>query len=421
MGCKSNQLEGAIIKEKLINAGYVYVEKEENADIYILNSCTVTHKSDKEALYLLSHIKNKKPEIKTILTGCFAQIEKEKLLENKNIDIILGNDEKLNITEHLKSTQVEDIMTVNRFHNVLLHDTNKTRASLKIQDGCDNRCSYCIIPFARGKNRSADVEFLLEQIKLYEEANFKEIVLTGIHIGQWGFDFEPRKNLLYLLQQIEKTKIKRYRLGSLNPLEITKEMIEFLKNSEKFCPHFHLSLQSMCDETLKRMNRLYSVSQTMDLIENLSKSFNLPFLGSDIIAGFAGETEKEFKTTIQNLKNSKLSKIHTFPYSIRKGTKAELIKDQLSDKEKTIRADIIKGISKEKYENFLAQNIGTECEILIEKQNDKKTGYLKGMTKNYLEILIKSNDERLKNTLQKAVLTKQDDKIFAEIKHLQVV
>ena len=421
MGCKANQLEGAIIKEKMINAGYFWCEDLEQTNIFILNSCTVTHKSDKEALYIISHAKKKNPRIKTILTGCFAQIEKEKLLDNTYIDIVLGNDEKLNIVEYLNKTSVKDIFEVDKFNSVLLYDTNKTRASLKIQDGCDNRCSYCIIPFARGKNRSADVDFILNQIELYEKAGFKEIVLTGIHIGQWGFDFEPRKSLLDLLKQIENTNIKRYRLGSLNPLEITDNMIEFLKNSDKFCPHFHLSLQSLCDETLKRMNRHYSVSKTMDLIENLSESFNLPLLGSDIIAGFAGETEEEFEITIDNLKKSQLSKIHTFPYSIRKGTEAEKIKEQLSDKEKTKRAGLIKNISAQKYNEFLNKNLGIEHKILIEKLSDKATGYLKGMTENYLEILIKSKDEKIKNTIQNGILYLEDNKVFCEVKYPQVV
>lgn len=419
MGCKANQLEGAVIQEKLINAGFVLSDSIDDTNIYILNSCTVTHKSDKEALQILSGVKKRKPDIKTILTGCFAQVEKESLSDNKNIDILLGNDEKLNIVEYLDKSNVKDIMEVDTFHKVLLHDTTKTRASLKIQDGCDNRCSYCIIPFARGKNRSADVDFILEQIKLYEEAGFKEIVLTGIHIGQWGFDFENRKSLIDLLREIEKTNIKRYRLGSLNPLEINDEMIDFLKNSEKFCPHFHLSLQSLCDDTLRRMNRHYSAQRAIALIEQLSDSFDLPFLGSDIIAGFAGETEQEFETTVENLKKSKLTKIHTFPYSIRKGTVAEKIKEQLSDKVKSERATIIKNISAQKYDEFLNNNIGKSHEILIEKKNDKETGYLKGMTKNYLEILIKSTDETLKNTLINGVLYKENDNVFAEVKPLQ--
>ena len=416
MGCKSNQLEGAIIKEKLQNAGYIWNEDLAQCDIFILNSCTVTHKSDKEAIYLINQAKKKNPKIKTILTGCFAQIEKEKLLENKNIDTIIGNNEKLDILNYLNITNIQDIMEVKEFNKTFLHDTNKTRAYLKIQDGCDNRCSYCIIPFARGKNRSADKDFILEQIKLYENAGFKELVLTGIHIGQWGYDFKNKQSLLNLIQAIEeKTTIKRFRLGSLNPLEISDDMIDFLKTSEKFCPHFHLSLQSLCDETLKRMNRHYSAKQALDLILKLSENFETPFLGCDIIAGFAGETEEEFNTTIENIKKSNLSKIHTFPYSVRKGTLAEKLSNHLPDSTKVKRANIIKDISNQKYAEFINKNIGQTREVLIEKISDKTTGYHKAMTRNYIELLIKSKDENIKNTICNATIYKEDDKIYGMI------
>lgn len=388
MGCKSNQLEGSLIEENLVKNGFEKTSKISDADIFILNSCTVTHKSDSEAFHILQKAKKDNPEIKTVLTGCIAQIEKEKLLENPNIDIVLGNDEKLDIASNVnESFLVGEIDKLDSFHKILLTDTKKTRASLKIQDGCDNRCSYCIIPFARGKNRSADVDFILEQIKIYEQAGFKEIVLTGIHIGQWGI--ENNKNLLHLLQSIEeKTNIVRLRLGSLNPLEISDEMLEFMKNSKKFCPHFHLSLQSMCDKTLKSMNRHYSVSQALDLIEKISKIFPNAFIGSDIIAGFVGESEEDFAITVENLKKSKLTQIHTFPYSIRKGTAAESFKNHLSQKVKEQRASIIKEISAQKYAEFLQKNIGTVQEIIIEKNLDKKTGMFKGVSRNYLSILV---------------------------------
>ena len=320
MGCKSNQLEGSLIEENLIKNGFERVLKIEEAEFFILNSCTVTHKSDSEAFNILRHSKRKNPEIKNILTGCIAQVEKAKLLENPDVDIVLGNDEKLNISSFLDvSFSVGEIENLSSFHDALLTDTKKTRASLKIQDGCDNRCSYCIIPFARGQNRSADLDFILEQIKIYEEKGFNEVVLTGIHIGQWGLDFEDKTNLLTLLRAIEeKTNISRFRLGSLNPLEFDDEMLDFLQSSKKFCPHFHLSLQSMCNKTLKAMNRHYTVEKALELIEKISERFTLPFIGSDIIAGFAGESEEDFRTTIENLKKSKLTQIHTFPYSIRK-------------------------------------------------------------------------------------------------------
>ena len=419
MGCKSNQLEGALIEENLTREGFEKTSEISNADFFILNSCTVTHKSDNEAFYTIQHAKRQNPNVKTILTGCIAQIEKEKLLENPSIDMVFGNDEKLEISKHLnKSFAVGNIEELNSFHNALLNDTRKTRASLKIQDGCDNRCSYCIIPFARGKNRSADIDYIIEQIKLYEKADFKEIVMTGIHIGQWGLDFKDKKNLLHLLENIEeKTNIQRYRLGSLNPLEIDDEMLNFLKNSEKFCPHFHLSLQSMCDKTLKSMNRHYSAGRALDLIEQITQTFELPFIGSDIIAGFAGESEEDFQTTLKNLKKSKLAQIHTFPYSIREGTAAEKFENHLDDKTKEKRATLIKQISAQKHSEFLKSNVGGVQEVLIEKNPDKKTGLLKGMSKNYINILIEpeNGSEKLKNTIQKVRILSAESKVTGKI------
>lgn len=415
MGCKSNQLEGCLIEEDLIKNDFKKAENIFDADIFILNSCTVTHKSDNEAFYILQRAKNDNPNVKTILTGCIAQIEKEILLENSNIDMVLGNDEKLEISKYLNTQcSVSKIEGLKSFHNILLQDTKKTRASLKIQDGCDNRCSYCIIPFARGRNRSANLDFILDQIKIYELAGFKEIILTGIHIGQWGLD-KQENNLLYLLKNIEeKTTVKRFRLGSLNPLEINDEMLEFLKNSEKFCPHFHLSLQSMCDKTLKSMNRHYSVQQALELIEKISELFSTsyphlyPFIGSDIIAGFAGENEDDFQTTVENLKKSKLTQIHTFPYSIRKGTVAEKFDKHLPQKIKEQRAKVIKEISAQKYNEFLQKNLRTVHEVLVEKNLDKKTGMLKGVSRNYINILIEPPKDfnNLKNTIQKVKIQK---------------
>ncbi len=417
MGCKSNQFESAIIKENLEKNGLEEVKSIEDADLYVLNSCTVTHKSDNEALYLLRNAKHKKHEIVTLLTGCFAQIEREKLLANDFIDIVVGNDEKLdlyNVVQSGKKFCAADIMQLENFHEVYLSDTTKTRASLKIQDGCDNRCSYCIIPFARGKSRSAEEDFIISQIKDFENKEFKEIVFTGIHIGLWGKEFG--KSILDLLKIVEqKTDIPRYRLGSLNPREITDDLLEFLSNSEKFCPHFHLSLQSACDKTLKSMNRHYKVEDYIVQIEKINALFDLPFLGSDIIAGFAGETEEDFEMTRKNLEKSGLSQIHTFPYSQRSGTVGALAEGQLDDTEKNRRAEIIKEISRKKLDEFIRKNIGTVQEVLIEKHPDKNTGFLKGVTRNYLTVIINSNDLSLTNTLQKIKLERYSGgKIYGE-------
>lgn len=417
MGCKSNQFEGDIIKEKLTEAGYIAVEKFQDADLYILNSCSVTHKSDNEAMYILRNAKHLNPDIKTLITGCVAQTEKENLLKNDFIDYVLGNNEKFEIVPFLEKNEqfdVGDIMNLSEFNKEVLFDTSKTRASLKIQDGCDNRCAYCIIPFARGKSRSADSNFIVEQINNFEKHDFKEVVFTGIHIGQWGKEWG--KTILDLLKEVEEKTNIRYRLGSLNPLEITDELLEFLSKSNQFCPHFHLSLQSACNKTLERMNRFYKVEDYLKQIEKINELFNLPFIGSDVIAGFVGESAEDFNVTLENLKKSGLTAIHTFPYSIRKGTQAEKMDGHLSDEVKENRANLIKQISAQKTAEFLNKNLNTVHNAIIEKHVDKKTGVLKAMTENYITVLLDTKNKELINTMQKVRITDlKDGKVFGVI------
>lgn len=418
MGCKANQFESAIIEEDLIKNGLEKVKDVKDADFYILNSCSVTHKSDNEAMYLLRAAKHKNPNVVTIATGCMAQIEKEELLKNDFIDYVVGNDEKLHLYEIISSDTkflAKDILKLTEFSKVELIDTTKTRASLKIQDGCDNRCTYCIIWKARGKSRSADSDFIVEQINNFSKHGFKEVMLTGIHIGQWGKEFGL--TLLDLLKEIEKrTTIERYRLGSLNPTEITDELLDFLSKSDKFCPHFHLSLQSANDKTLRSMNRFYKTEDYLAQIDKINDIFELPFLGSDIIAGFAGETDEDFEISRENLSKSGLTQIHTFPYSIRKGTIGASMSNQNSDEVKNRRATIIKEISKQKFKEFVSKNLGRVCEVLIEKHPDKHSGNLKGMTRNYLTVQIVSTRNDLFNTLQQVRLSEyKDGIIFGEL------
>ncbi|MGN0031249.1 MAG: tRNA (N(6)-L-threonylcarbamoyladenosine(37)-C(2))-methylthiotransferase MtaB [Candidatus Gastranaerophilaceae bacterium] len=418
MGCRANQFEGAIISENLIKNGMQKAEDISDADYFVLNSCSVTHKSDNEALYHLRAAKHKNPDIITVVTGCMAQLEKSELLKNNFIDIVIGNDEKLNLYNYLISGAdcfAKDVLKLENFTEVELVDTTKTRASLKIQDGCDNRCTYCIIWKARGKSRSAHLEFIINQINNFSKNGFKEVMLTGIHIGQWGKEFGL--SLLDLLKEIEdKTSIQRFRLGSLNPPEITDEMLEFLKNSDKFCPHFHLSLQSANDKTLHSMNRFYKTEDYLKLIDKINSTFELPFIGSDIIAGFAGETDEDFEITRKNLEKSGLTQIHTFPYSIRKGTVGADLPEQNSDDIKVKRANIIKSISKSKYNDFVIKNIGRNFEVLIEKHRDKHTGNLKGISRNYLTVQIVSDREDLYNSLQTVKLLKfENGCLFAEL------
>ena len=405
LGCKQNQLEGQIIENELIKIGYIKTDNLEESDIYLLNSCSVTSHSDSQVNYLLHHAKKINPNIKTVLLGCVAQTYKQHEAFNySDIDLILGNSEKIFIEEYIdkKGFFVGDIFSKKEFEGKFLLEPNTTRVSIKIQDGCNNRCAYCIIPYARGNSRSNTIENILKQINIVIEKNIKEIVLTGIHIGQWGLEWNL--SLLDLLKEIEKTPIPRYRLGSLYVNELDDEIIDFLSKSKKFCPHFHLSLQSMCDKTLSNMNRKYSTNDALKTIEKLHKSFNLPYLGCDIIVGFPNENEEDFIETYNNLKKAKLSSIHCFPYSKREKTPAYYMDNQVQNSIKTQRDEKIMELSKELHKEFLEKNKNTTQEILIEKKS-KKTGLYGATTRNYIKINLKSDDNNLRHTLKEVNLS----------------
>lgn len=420
LGCKTNQVESALIAEILCNNGFEETLDIKETNYYIINSCSVTHIADNKNLFYIRQAKRENPALITVLTGCMAQLGTVELLNNDTIDIVVGNYEKNDIAEIISKNEnyrVSDIFSHDNFRYQKLYKTQRTRASVKIQDGCNNRCSYCTIPFARGKNRSNKIENVVEQINLFAEEGYFETVLTGIHIGQWGEDFEEKKSLKDLLEKIETSKIKRYRLGSLNPLELNKDFIDFLSKSEKFCPHFHLSLQSVCDKTLKNMNRKYSAKQIIELVNYINEKFENAFIGCDIIVGFPDETQDDFVTTYNNLKTIDLTRIHVFPYSRRKGTIADQLPNQINEKIKKERVHLINELSEEKLNKFFERNLNTENEVIIEKSRDKKTNLLKGVTKNYINVLIDNSDDK-KDTLQKIKITKLSDfkeKMFAEI------
>ncbi len=420
LGCKTNQVESALIAEILSNSGFEEANSAADADFYILNSCSVTHVADTKNLAFLRRAKRENPLIKTVITGCMAQLEKENLLKNNIADFVIGNFEKNDIAKILLSDErysVSDIFSHDNFRYEKLHQTHRTRASVKIQDGCNNRCSYCTIPYARGKSRSNSIENIIEQVNFFAAENYFETVLTGIHIGQWGNDFNKKKSLKNLLEEIEKTNIKRYRLGSLNPLELPFDFIDFLSQSNKFCPHFHLSLQSVCDKTLKNMNRHYNSEQIINLVNYINSKFTNAFIGSDIIAGFPAETEDDFQITLKNLSDLNISKVHVFPYSKRKNTPAAVMQNQISEDEKKRRVKLIQNLSDKKLYNFLERNICTKNEVIIEKNRDKKTNMLKGVTKNYINVLMEGED-KYKDTVQIIRLTgisEQKERMTAEL------
>lgn len=405
-GCKTNQTESAVMEEKLLAAGFLAAENVETCNYYVFNSCAVTLEAEKKLLQTIKSVKHKNPNVKIILTGCYAQLHKDE--ENPLIDKIFGIYEKPDVVEIIKSNEKKFVTEINEhrdFRYEKLSNFNRTRATIKIQDGCDNRCSYCTICIARGLSRSCDEKDVLEQIDALTRNGYNEIVLTGIHVGQWGLDFPEKKNLLDLLKLIDKTDAKTVRIGSLDPNELTEELIDFLSSSEKFCPHFHLSLQSLCDKTLKNMNRHYSYEKIKNVLMKLNEKFERVFLGCDIIVGFPQETLEDFDLTLERLKKLPLSQIHVFPYSVRPKTVAATMPCQVEQSEKHRRMQLVKDLSEKKHVEFLRKNIGAEYFVTVEKNPDRKTGLYKAVTPNYIKVLFEGSP-KIKNQFVKIKIDK---------------
>lgn len=405
-GCKTNQTESAVMEEKLLAAGFLAAENVETCNYYVFNSCAVTLEAEKKLLQTIKSVKHKNPNVKIILTGCYAQLHKDE--ENPLIDKIFGIYEKPDVVEIIKSNEKKFVTEINEhrdFRYEKLSNFNRTRATIKIQDGCNNRCSYCTICIARGLSRSCDEKNVLEQIDALTRNGYNEIVLTGIHVGQWGLDFPEKKNLLDLLKLIDKTDAKTVRIGSLDPNELTEELIDFLSSSEKFCPHFHLSLQSLCDKTLKNMNRHYGYEKIKNVVMKLNEKFERVFLGCDIIVGFPQETLEDFDLTLERLKKLPLSQIHVFPYSVRPKTVAATMPCQVEQSEKHRRMQLVKDLSEKKHVEFLRKNIGAEYFVTVEKNPDRKTGLYKAVTPNYIKVLFEGSP-KIKNQFVKIKIDK---------------
>ena len=391
LGCKVNQYETNAMTQQFIEKGYKIVEHTEKADIYIVNTCTVTNMSDRKSRQMLRREKELNKDAIIVACGCYAQTAKEELEQMEEIDLVLGNNEKKDIVKYvekyieskLPETKTEDVMQQKEFiefGDVIF--TEKTRAVIKIQDGCDRFCSYCIIPYARGRVRSRKPEHVISEITEIAKNGIKEVVITGIHIASYGKDFNNGYKLIDLLEEINKVEgIERIRLGSIEPLIITEEFVERLKKLEKICHQFHLSLQSGCDETLKRMNRRYTIEQFKEIAHLLRKNFSDAVLTTDIIVGFPGESEEEFETTYKFLEEIKFYKMHIFKYSPRKGTKAEKMENQIDGNKKEERSKKLIELSNKNEREYNQKYIGQDVEVLFEEE---KNGVWQGHTKNYI-------------------------------------
>lgn len=410
LGCKVNQYETNAMIQKFIEQGYNIVEHTKKADIYIINTCTVTNMSDRKSRQMLRRVKELNPHAIVVACGCYAQVAKEELKKIEEIDLILGNNEKKEIVKYIekyidekhKIKSIEDVMQTREFvdfGNVTY--TEKTRAVIKVQDGCDRFCSYCIIPYARGRVRSRRPESVISEIKNIAKKGIKEVVITGIHVASYGKDFKENYRLIDLLEEINIVDgIERIRLGSIEPLLIDEKFISRLVKLEKICHHFHLSLQSGCNETLKRMNRRYTTKQFEKIVELIRKNYKDAILTTDIIVGFPGETEEEFNKTYEFLKKIKFYKMHVFKYSQRKGTKAATMQMQIDGNIKEIRSQKLIELSNRNEREYNKLYIGKEVEVLFE---ERKEGVYKGHTKNYILVYLPEkyihNNEKIENEI----------------------
>lgn len=405
LGCKVNLYESKAIEELFINQGYEIVSNDDFADVYIINTCTVTNMSDRKSRQFIRKSKKHNENSILVVTGCYSQISPEEILKIEEVDILIGTNEKNKVIDIInnyngnKVSTVDDIMKVKEFEEMTLSNLNeKTRAFIKIQDGCQQFCSYCIIPYARGPIRSRKLENIISEIKSLVEHGYKEFVLTGIHVASYGKDF-GNISLIDVLKEINKIDgVKRIRMSSIEPLIMTSEFIYELSKLDKICNHFHLSLQSGCDSVLKRMNRKYDTKIYKDIVLKLRDVFENVSITTDIIVGFPGETKQEFKETYEFLKDIKLAQMHIFKYSKRDGTKAAKMDNQVLPEIKTKRSKNLLELNQSNEYEFKKSLIGKTLDILFEKEY-KKDIY-EGLSTNYVRVSCYSKDN-IENQIRK--------------------
>jgi threonylcarbamoyladenosine tRNA methylthiotransferase MtaB len=413
LGCRVNQYDTEAMLEKFIKSGYDSVNFNDVSDVYVINTCTVTNMGDKKSRQMIHRARRKNKNAIIAVVGCYSQVSPEEVSNIEGVDVVLGTKNKGDILHWINSAvnkgkkvvEVNKVLKNNVFENLNIEKyQNKTRAFLKIQDGCNRFCSYCLIPFARGAVCSKDPHTVISEVKKLSENNFKEIILSGIHIASYGVDLEGDWNLVRILEEIDKVDgIERIRIGSIDPQFFTDEVIKKLSSLKKLCPHFHLSLQSGCNETLKRMNRRYTVEKYEEILNKLRSSIEDVSVTTDIIVGFPGETEEEFNKTYEFLQKIKLSKMHVFKYSPRKGTKAATMKDQVDGKIKEKRSEMLINLDKILEKEFMDKFILKDMDVLYEQKFGKNENVYEGYTSNYIKVVAKSNIN-LRDSIRKTKL-----------------
>lgn len=431
LGCKVNAYETEAMQEMLEKAGYEIVPFKEGADLYVINTCTVTNIADRKSRQMLHRARKMNPDAVVVAAGCYVQAKEKEIQVDDCIDIVLGNNKKQNLIEALEEYErthnadcnvteseknaknqendrkaeikMEEIGKTKEYENLhLTKPGDHTRAYIKVQDGCNQFCTYCIIPYARGRVRSRSMEDVTEEVRTLAENGYKEVVLTGIHLSSYGIDFDKERHLLDLIRAVHQIEgIERIRLGSLEPGIITEEFAEAISKLPKMCPHFHLSLQSGCNATLKRMNRRYTSEEYAERCGILRKYFENPALTTDVIVGFPGETEEEFEASRNFVDSIDFYETHIFKYSRREGTKAAVMPDQVSEGKKSVRSAEMIEMGEQKRRAYEESFIGKEVEVLVEEEIERNGEiFWTGHTKEYIKIALQSR-ENLRNCIVK--------------------
>lgn len=409
LGCKVNAYETEAMQHLLEEAGYEIVPFTQKADVYVINTCSVTNMADRKSRQMLHKAKKNNPDSIVVAAGCYVQTSEKEVLNDLSVDIVIGNDRKHDLVRLLEEYSLDSVNDTvddindgkHDFEELFIDQTKEhTRAFIKVQDGCNQFCSYCIIPYARGRVRSRRFENVIAEVERLAANGFKEVVLTGIHLSSYGVDFEEATGLLELIQAVNAVKgIERIRIGSLEPKIVTEHFASELSKLDKICPHFHLSLQSGCDATLKRMNRKYTTKEYERGCELLRKYFVHPAITTDVIVGFPGETEEEFEQTEAYLKHIHFYEMHIFKYSKRKGTRAAVMPDQIDEQIKAARSEKLIALGHDMSKEFRKFYIGKNEEVLFEEKaviGDKE--YFVGYTKEYVKVA-KKTDENLENQI----------------------
>ncbi|MFR8934434.1 MAG: tRNA (N(6)-L-threonylcarbamoyladenosine(37)-C(2))-methylthiotransferase MtaB [Agathobacter rectalis] len=409
LGCKVNAYETEAMQHLLEEAGYEIVPFTQKADVYVINTCSVTNMADRKSRQMLHKAKKNNPDSIVVAAGCYVQTSEKEVLNDLSVDIVIGNDRKHDLVRLLEEYSLDSVNDTvddindgkHDFEELFIDQTKEhTRAFIKVQDGCNQFCSYCIIPYARGRVRSRRFENVIAEVERLAANGFKEVVLTGIHLSSYGVDFEEATGLLELIQAVNAVKgIERIRLGSLEPKIVTEHFASELSKLDKICPHFHLSLQSGCDATLKRMNRKYTTKEYEKGCELLRKYFVHPAITTDVIVGFPGETEEEFEQTKAYLEHIHFYEMHIFKYSKRKGTRAAVMPDQIDEQIKAARSEKLIALGHDMSKEFRKFYIGKNEEVLFEEKaviGDKE--YFVGYTKEYVKVA-KKTDENLENQI----------------------